>query len=131
MPHKLLEREEILNKTMHHPQDPITTIFYTTEELLKLANITGTSHTQHQAVESSYVIINRTVKFGLAICKWNHIRTVQKTWVGFKQFFLDGASQVMGDIGSYHKRRGNAPCEHDTRCGSRNAGIPAAGAIPG
>ena len=33
------------------------------------------------------MIIYRIRKFGLEICKWNRMKKVQKTWVGFEQFF--------------------------------------------
>ena len=87
MTHKLLERKRIVKKTTYHPQDPIASVLSADEELLKFADITRTSYTQDQVVNISYVILHRTVKFGLAICKWNHTTTVQKTWVKFKLFF--------------------------------------------
>ena len=34
MPHEILEREDISNKTMYHPRDPIVTIFSAVKELL-------------------------------------------------------------------------------------------------
>ena len=35
----------------------------------------------------AYVIIHRTGKFGLKIREWNCMKTVQRTWVRFNQFF--------------------------------------------
>ena len=87
MPHKLLERKYIVNKTTYHPRYLITTVLSDVEEIIEFSNITNTSYTQHQAVNIAYCIIHRTVKFGLLISKWNFMPTVQKTWVGFKQFF--------------------------------------------
>ena len=71
MPHDLLEREDVIKKTIYNPRDPITNVFYAVEELLKLSDITGTSYTELQAVNISYIIIYRTGKFGLVIRKWN------------------------------------------------------------
>ena len=62
-------------------------MFSAVEEILEFADITGTSYTQLQAVNITYVILHRTVKFGLAICKWNRMPLIQKTWVQFKQIF--------------------------------------------
>ena len=42
---------------------------------------------QLQSVHIAYTIINSTGNFELVIRKWNLMPTVQKTWLGFKQFF--------------------------------------------
>ena len=86
MPHDLLEREDIVKKTINNPRDPIAAVFSTVKELLKFDDITGTSYTQIQAVNIAYIILHRLGKFGLAIRKWNLMPAVQKTWVRFKQF---------------------------------------------
>ena len=44
--------------------------------------------------------------------------------------FLGGTSKITGDNRPHQTRRGNAPREHGAKCGDRNAGSPAAGAIP-
>ena len=62
-------------------------MFSAVEDILKFADITGASYTKIQAVNITYVIIHRRGKFRLAICKWNLIPEIQKTWVQFKQFF--------------------------------------------
>ena len=87
MLHEILERKDIIQKTTHHPRELIAEIFYAVGELLRLSEITVTSYTQHQAINIYYVIIHRTGKFVLEIRDWNRMRTIQKTWVGFKQFF--------------------------------------------
>ena len=87
MPHELLEREDIVKKTIYNPRNPIATMFSSVKELPKFSDITGTSYTQLQAVNIAYVIIHRTGKFGLSICEWNRMPEIQKTWVQFKQFF--------------------------------------------
>ena len=84
MPYKILEREDIVKKTIYNPCDPIAAVFYTVEELLEFADITGTSYTQLQAVNISYVMLHRKGNFGLEISNWNHMPEVQKTWVRFK-----------------------------------------------
>ena len=71
---------------IYNPLDQITTIFSAVEELLKFANITGTPYTQDQDANIDYLILHRTGNFGLAIRKWNHMITVQRTWVRFKHF---------------------------------------------
>ena len=43
LPHKLLEREDIVKNTTYHPQDPIATVFYAIKELLYFAKVSGTS----------------------------------------------------------------------------------------
>ena len=67
MPHKLLEREDIVRKTIYNSHDPIVTVFSAVKELLEFSDITGTSYTQLQAFNIAYVILHRTGKFGLAI----------------------------------------------------------------
>ena len=62
-------------------------MFYAVNKILKFADITRTSYTQLQAANIAYVIIHRAVKFGLAICEWNYMPKIQKTWVRFKMFF--------------------------------------------
>ena len=62
------------------------TVFSTVKELLEFADIKGTSYKQLQAVNIAYVILHRTGKFRLAICKWNHMPEIQKMWVQFKEF---------------------------------------------
>ena len=57
------------------------------EELLEFNDITGASYTQLHAVTIVYVIVHRTGNFRLAICEWNRMPEIQKTWVRFKQFF--------------------------------------------
>ena len=47
-----------------------------------------TSYTQSQAIHIAYIILHRTGKFGLAICEWNRMPAVQKTWVRLKPFVL-------------------------------------------
>ena len=81
MPNELLEREDIVKKTIYNPRDPIAAMFYVVEELLEFADITGTLYTQLQAVNIAYVIIHSTGKFGLAIRNWNCMPEIQKTWV--------------------------------------------------
>ena len=84
MLHNLLEQEYIVKKTIYSPCDPIAAVFYTVEELLEFAEITGTLYTQLQAINISYVMLHRKGKFSLAISNWNHMPEVQKTWVRFK-----------------------------------------------
>ena len=86
MPHKLLEQEYTVKKTIYNPRNPITTVFSSVKELPEFAGITGTSYTQLQAVNIAYVLIHKTEKFGLSICKEDHMPEIQKTWVKFKQF---------------------------------------------
>ena len=62
-------------------------MFSTVKELLNFVDITGTSYKQLQAVNIAYIILHRTGKFGLAICEWNRMPELQKTWVRYKQFF--------------------------------------------
>ena len=83
MPHKLLEREDIVKKTIYKPYDPIATMLSVVEELLDFADTTGTSYTQLQAVNIAYVILHSRGKFGLAICEWNCIPAIQITRVRF------------------------------------------------
>ena len=87
MPHKPLEHKGIIKKTSYHPHKPIPVVFSKVKELLGFSNITRTLYTHHQAVNISYVIIHTTGKFALAICKWNPMPTVQKTWVRFENVF--------------------------------------------
>ena len=87
MPHELLEREDIVKNTNYNLCNPIATVLSAVEELLEFADITRKSYTQLQAVNIAYVIIHRTVKFGLAICDWDCMPEIQKTWVRFKHFF--------------------------------------------
>ena len=86
MPHELLERLGIISKTIYNPRDPIVTVLSTVEELLKFAEIMGSSYTQLQAVNIAYMIIHRTGKFGIAIRNCNQMTAIQKTWMQFKQF---------------------------------------------
>ena len=67
IPHELLEREDIVKKTIYNPLYPIATVFSAVEELLEFSNITGTPYTQDQAVNIAYVILHTTGKFGLEI----------------------------------------------------------------
>ena len=69
MPNELLECEDIMKMCFYNLHNPIATVFSAVEELLKFADITGTSYTQLQAFNIAYVILHRTGKFGLAICK--------------------------------------------------------------
>ena len=57
MPHELLQREDIVKKTIYNPRDLIATMFSAVEELLEFSDITGTSYMQLQAVNVAYVII--------------------------------------------------------------------------
>ena len=72
----------------------MATVFYAVEELLDLSDILGTSYTQIQAVNTAYVIIHRTGKFGMAIRNWNCMTEIQKTCVRFKHFFLTSQQEL-------------------------------------
>ena len=74
-------------KTNYNPRDPIATVLSAVKELLYFSDITGTSYTQLQAVNITYVIFHKTGKFELAIREWNCTPEIQKSWVRFKQFF--------------------------------------------
>ena len=87
IPHNLLEREDIVKKTIYNPRNPITTVFSAVKELLDFTYIKGSSYTKLQAVNIAYAILHQTGNFGLAIHDWNRMPTIQKTWVQFKQFF--------------------------------------------
>ena len=71
MPHEILEREEIVNKTTYNSRDPLATVFYAVEGILEFANITWTSYNQLQAVNIDYASVHRTGKFDLDIFEWN------------------------------------------------------------
>ena len=73
MPHKLLEREEIIRRTNYNLLNPIATMLSAVQEIFKFSDITGTSYTQLQSVNIAYVIIHNTGKYGLAICEWNRM----------------------------------------------------------
>ena len=45
MPHDILEREDIINKTIYNPRDPIATVLSAVKELLEFSDITRTSYT--------------------------------------------------------------------------------------
>ena len=79
------------------------------EELLAFLDITRMSYTQLQAINIAYVIIHRTGKFGLAICEWNSMPAIKKTWVRFKHFFLTACLELreisdltVEDAGMHH-----------------------------
>ena len=112
MPHELLEREDIIKKMTHNSRDPIANKFYAVKELLDLADITRTSYTQLQEMNIAYVIVHRKGKFGMAICKCNHILKIQKTWVLFKPFFFTAYQEpqetsdlTLEDASMYHADR--------------------------
>ena len=86
-PHKLLEHKYIAKKTSYHPHEKIATVFYAVKKLLKFTDITRPSYTQHQSVNTTYVIINRMRNFALATRKWNLMPTLQKMWAVLNQFF--------------------------------------------
>ena len=69
MPYDLLEREDTVKKTNYNPHDPITTMLSAVKEILELSDTTRTTYTQMQAFNITYVIIHRTVNFGLSICE--------------------------------------------------------------
>ena len=76
MPQKILKREDTVKKTIYHPRKTITSAFSLAKGLLEYTDTTGTSYTQHQAINIAYVIINMTGKFSLAIIEWNLIPAV-------------------------------------------------------
>ena len=134
MPHEILEWKDIVNKKIYNPRNPIATVFSAVEELLKFADITGTSYTQLQAFNIAYVILHRTSKFGLAIREWNCMPEIQKTWVRFKKFLWashrelrETSNLTVEDAGMHHAnmvrhvvaglqkafQQHRAPCWHD------------------
>ena len=109
MPHKLLEREIIIKKMIYNPNEPITTVFSIVKELLNFTDIMGTLYTELQDANIACVILHLTGKFGLAICDWNPMLEIQKTWDRFKQFFLtshremrDTSDITIKDTGMHH-----------------------------
>ena len=95
IPRELLERDDIFKKTIYKPCDPITTVFSAVKEPFGFSDITGTSYTQLQSVSIASVIIHRTGRFRLAICEWNCMPELQKTWVQFKQFFWKSHQELI------------------------------------
>ena len=53
MPHELLEREDIVKKTIYNTQDPIANALYAIEELLKFSNTTIKWYNQDKAVNKA------------------------------------------------------------------------------
>ena len=84
MPHKLLERDDIMKKTIYNSCDLIATVFSAVEELLKFAYIRGKLYTQFQAINVTYIILHRKGKFRLVIHNYNCMPKVQKMWVSFE-----------------------------------------------
>ena len=87
MTHELIECEDIVKKTIYNPRDPIETVFYAVEELLKFSGMTGTSYTQEQSVNMAYIILQRTGKFGLSIREWNCMTQSRARGLGSSSFF--------------------------------------------
>ena len=54
MPHKFLDRKDIVKRTTYHPWDLISTVLSDFKEILEFANITVTSYTQLQALNIAY-----------------------------------------------------------------------------
>ena len=87
-----------MKKTVYNPRRLIATVLSSVEEPYEFANITGKSYTHSQAINISYDILHQTGKFGLAICQWNCMPAVQKTWVSFKPFFFDVSQRAARDV---------------------------------
>ena len=106
MPCDLLEQEDIVKKNIYNPRDPIATVFFTVEELLKFADITMTSYTQLQAFNIAYVILHQRGKFRLDICEWNCMPAVQKTWAHFfctsNKELRETSNLTVEDAGMHH-----------------------------
>ena len=67
MPHDLLEREDIVKKSIYNPCDLIAAVLSTVKELLKFAEITGKLHTQLQVVNIAYITLHQIGKFRMTI----------------------------------------------------------------
>ena len=111
MPHELVEWEEIVKKAIYNPRVLIATVFSAVEEILKFDDITGTLYMQLQVVNIVYFILHKTCKFGMAICKWNPIPSIQKTWLRFKQIFRtyhwelrETSNLTVEDAGMHHAK---------------------------
>ena len=78
MPHKILKQGNNENKTVYNPRNSIAAVFSLIKEILEFADITWISYTQSQAINIAYIILHRTGKFGLSICEWSLMQTVQK-----------------------------------------------------
>ena len=111
MPPELCERNDIFKKMIYHPRDLIATVLSSVKEILEFSDITGTSYTHLQAVNTAYAIIHRTGKFRLEIHEWNCTKTVQNTWVGFKQYFWTAHRELrktsdltVEDAGMHHSK---------------------------
>ena len=86
MPYKILERKGMVKKTIYHTCELLASVFSVVEKILELYNITGTSCTQHQAINIAYIIINRTGNLSLEIHECNRMATMKNNWVSFKHF---------------------------------------------
>ena len=95
MPHELVEKEDIVKKTIYNPRDPIAIVFSAVKEILEFDDITGTSYKQIQAFNIFYVILQWVGKFGLAIREWYRMLAIQKMWVCFKQFFRTSQRELI------------------------------------
>ena len=51
-----------------------------------------------QAISKEYDIINKTGKFRDPINYWNHLSSIQKTWIAFKTHFRE-AHQKLAETG--------------------------------
>ena len=62
MPLKLLNRKDVVKKTIYHSRKPIADVFSVVGKLLKYSNITNTSYNQHQAINIAFFIIHRNIR---------------------------------------------------------------------
>ena len=108
MPHELQGKEYKAKKNIN-PGDPIASVFWVVDDLVKLAALAATTISIMKQVNIGYVILRKTGKFSQPIVEWNRKRFVDKTWDNFKTHFctahkeLHATTNLMAqDAGIHH-----------------------------
>ena len=109
MPHELHEKEDEAKKTVYNPRDPIASVFFVLDDLVKLAALSTTPISLAQQVNIRYVILHKTGKFSQPIVEWNRKSIVDKTWANFKTHFCTAHKELRAntdltdqDTGMHH-----------------------------
>ena len=94
-----MEEELQVKSYVYIPAQLIDVLFNKIEDLLDLSVAAQSDYTVQQLINITYVIINKTRKFGEFIRKWN-CNTTNRTWNNFKIFFREAHADLRetGDL---------------------------------
>ena len=88
-PAQLVHEEQQVTNWTYDTTMSIVILFNKIDDLMDLANATGSPYSAQQIINFGYILLNKTSKFSQGIREWNRLQPAQKTWDTFQTHFTN------------------------------------------